>query len=346
VLLDRASKTTRQVEASYMIAADGARSSVRDRLGIRMIGPDDLADYERVEFLAPLADAVGDRRYALYVITRPDAAGVLAPRGRGDRWGLSRERTPHDARLADLRDDELVALLARATGVDDLRPRVERLSSFAFAAQIAERYQQGRAFLVGDAAHRMTPRGGTGMNTAIQDSFDLGWKLGWVLRGWASSDLLRSYEEERRPVALHNIGRAGDPGGARSTTDEALPWDLNGRIAHHWLARGDQAVSTIDLIADGVTLLVGPDDPRWTRSSMNVGVSAPIAAHVLDRATVVALELEPSGAMLVRPDGREIRRWPRFDDVERPSVEDHATVPAWLRHPRSHWGRRQDENSC
>ena len=60
-------------------------------------------------------------------------------------------------------------------------------------------------FLVGDAAHRVTPRGGTGMNTAIHDGYDLGWKLGWVLNGWAPEALLDCYESERRPVAEHNV---------------------------------------------------------------------------------------------------------------------------------------------
>ena len=69
-----------------------------------------------------------------------------------------------------------------------------------------------------------------GLNTAIQDSFDLGWKMGWVLRGWAPPEMLDTYEEERRPVGLHNVGRAGEPGGARRATEDALPWDLNGRL--------------------------------------------------------------------------------------------------------------------
>jgi hypothetical protein len=268
-----------------------------------------------VEFVAPLADIVGDRRYALYVITRPDASSVLAPRGRGDRWGLSRERLPGQERLNDLSEDELVALIARAAGVDDLRPRIERLSSFGFAAQIAETYRRGSGFLVGDAAHRMTPRGGTGMNSAIQDSFDLGWKLGWVLRGWAGPDLLETYEAERRPVGLHNVGRAGEPGGARRTTAEALPWDLNGRIPHHWTVAGHRRVSTIDLVGDGLTVLTGPGDHRWTGAGPLLCSSAPVAVHGLDATTASALHLDLGGAMLVRPDGREIRRWSDFGEL-------------------------------
>jgi 2-polyprenyl-6-methoxyphenol hydroxylase-like FAD-dependent oxidoreductase len=314
MVLDRETATTSQVDAHYVIAADGAHSQVREQLGIPMDGPDHLADYERAEFWAPLAGAAGDRRYALYVITRPDAAGVLTQRGRGDRWGISRERTAGQSRFADLGEDELIDLIARAAGVGDLRARIERLSSFPFAAQVAERYRQGLGFLVGDAAHRMTPRGGTGMNTAIQDSFDLGWKLAWVLRGWAPPDLLDSYETERRPVGLHNVGRASEPTGARATADEALPWDLNGRLAHHWIRTHDRPISTLDLVGDGLTLLAGRGDPRWTGAEAHHPGSVPVAVHVLDADTADALELEPDGAMLVRPDGREVRMWPDYDE--------------------------------
>ena len=127
------------------------------------------------------------------------------------------------AGLAGLDGAEITGLIRRAAGVSTLPVTVERLSTFTFEARMAERYGDGRCFLAGDAAHRMTPRGGTGMNTAIQDSFDLGWKLAWVLRGWASPALLDSYERERRPVAAHNVDRASQPGGARRDTDQALP---------------------------------------------------------------------------------------------------------------------------
>jgi len=114
----------------------------------------------------------------------------------------------------DYPEDRLAELIATAVGAADLRPRIERTSAFSFAAQIADRYRNQRGFIVGDAAHRMTPRGGTGMNTAIHDAYDLGWKLGWFLRGWAGPELVESYEAERRPVGLHNVLRSADREGA------------------------------------------------------------------------------------------------------------------------------------
>jgi putative polyketide hydroxylase len=165
--------------------------------------------------------------------------------------------------------EQLAELIATTASVPGLQPRIERVSVFSFAAQIADRYRDRRGFLVGDAAHRMTPRGGTGMNTAIHDAYDLAWKLAWALRGWADPGLLASYEDERRPVGLHNVARSADPDGAMRHADQALPWDLNGRLAHHWLRRGNQTASTLDLLSDGLTLLTGPGEPSRRQATLN-----------------------------------------------------------------------------
>jgi 2-polyprenyl-6-methoxyphenol hydroxylase-like FAD-dependent oxidoreductase len=316
------------ISAAYLIAADGAHSTVRAQLGIAMAGPDDLADYERVEFTAPLWQLAGEHRYGLYVITRPDAAGILAPRGPDDRWSLSREIPAGTRGLAGLGQDDLINLIQRAAGSSAIRPQIERLTSWTFAAQLAERYAAGRCFLVGDAAHRMTPRGGTGMNTAIQDSFDLGWKLAWVLRGWAGPELLATYEPERRPVAAHNVQRSREPMAALGGTGAALRWDLGGRLPHHWLP-GDQEQSTVDLIGDGLTLLAGPSDPRWLRFATHGKPNAPLNVHMIDARTSQALGLPPTGALLARPDGRELRRWTSADAAIAAAAES-PVLPAVL----------------
>jgi 2-polyprenyl-6-methoxyphenol hydroxylase-like FAD-dependent oxidoreductase len=310
---DTGTGTVEHISAAYLIAADGAHSTVREQLGISMAGPDHLADYERVEFTAPLWQLVSEHRYGLYVITRPDVAGVLAPRGPGDRWFLARETPVGTRGLTDLSRDDLTGLIRRAVGNTVLRPQVERLSTWTFAAQMAERYAEGRCYLAGDAAHRATPRGGTGMNTAIQDAFDLGWKLAWVLRGWASPDLLATYETERRPVAARNVQRSSEPAGARRETGQALAQDLGGRLPHHWLAAGDQERSTIDLIGDGLTLLAGPADPRWAGFAATQPPNPPVTMHVIDSGTADALDLPPAGALVARPDGHELQRWTSLD---------------------------------
>ena len=95
---------------------------------------------------------------------------------------------------------------------------------------------------MGDAAHRVTPRGGTGMNTSIRDGYDLGWKLAWVLRGWAGPELLHSYELERRPVAEHNVLRSAQPDGSVRDAADELHVDLGPRIPHVWIGLATTAV--------------------------------------------------------------------------------------------------------
>jgi putative polyketide hydroxylase len=319
-VLDIDTQAEAQLHASYVIAADGAHSTIRDLLGIPMTGPDDLADYERIEFTAPLWQLVGEHRYGLYVITAPDAAGVMAPRGAGDRWSFAREVPVGSHGLLDLPDDDRRELIQRASG-SQAAPQIERLSTWTFAAQLADRYSAGRCYLVGDAAHRMTPRGGTGMNTAIQDSFDLGWKLAWVLRGWAGQELLETYEQERRPVAAHNVQRAGEPTGARREADAALPWDLGGRLRHHWIRAGEENRSTIDLIGDRLTLLAAPSDPRWCNFVPQYP-NAPLDVQILDASTAAALGLQSTGALLARPDGHELARWTSVETAMTSTAED------------------------
>ena len=313
-----------RVNARYVVAADGAHSTARSLLGIGMEGPDELAVFERVEFTADLDDVVGDRRHALYVLKHPLVDGaVLARRGREDHWSLSRELALVSPGLDGRSEQDVVGLLRVATGIGDLDVEIERFSRFAFAAQIAERYRDGDCWLIGDAAHRMTPRGGTGMNTGIQDAFDLGWKIAWVLRDWAPVRLLDTYELERRPIALHNIGRAASAGGARRSTDEALPWDLDDRLTHCWVDHRGERVSTLDLISDGLTLFTATSDPRWPDVARRTPFTAPLALVPVTSDVAQPLRLGRNGAVLVRPDGHQVARWTAPDSEPEPGV-------AWL----------------
>ena len=96
------------------------------------------------------------------------------------------------------------------------------------------------------------------MNTALQSGYDLGWKLAWVLQGWADPDLLDTYEAERRVVAEHNLARSTDPDGSRRPVLDELAVDLGGRLAHAWLPSTGTRRSTLDLLGPGWTLFTGP----------------------------------------------------------------------------------------
>ncbi len=312
VLADRGTGHTWEVQADFVLGADGVRSAVREQLGIAMVGPDDLAEFHNVTFAAPLNDVVAahPHRYGLNLITHPEAAGVLTPDGPRDRWRYTREWRPGQPRLVDLPVSVLAHLIATAAGVSSLEPHIVHVGAFTFAAQIVERYRDGRVFLLGDAAHRMTPRGGTGLNTAIHDAFDLGWKLAWVLRGWAEFSLLDTYQSERRPVGLHNVARTRNPNGAQREYEEAAPWDLNGRIAHRWVERERRQVSTLDLLGDGLTLLTDRSQPAWAEAVAAWEMFAPVTMQPLDEAVARAIGVPAGGAMLVRPDGQHMGTWP------------------------------------
>jgi 2-polyprenyl-6-methoxyphenol hydroxylase-like FAD-dependent oxidoreductase len=329
---------TREVEALYLVGADGAHSTVREHLGIHLEGPGALAEHQSIQFRAPLFEVVGDRRYGINVITHPEAAGTLAPRGPNDRWHYGKLWRPGQARLVDCSSEQHARLIATAVGVPSLRPHIERVSSYSAAAQIADRYRERRGILVGDAAHRMTPRGGTGMNTAIQDAHDLAWKLAWVLRGWAQPSLLDSYETDRRPVGLHNVTRSADPNGAQRQAEEALVWDLNGRLPHRWVLRGRRTVSTLDLLGSGLTLLAGPDCPGSTQMAAMLSTRTPVAVHILDRFTAHELGIPVEGAILVRPDAHRLLGWPPGGE----SLPDSAKA---ILKPNSRNGQRDSVNA-
>ncbi|MEB0047422.1 MULTISPECIES: FAD-dependent monooxygenase [unclassified Pseudomonas] len=108
----------------------------------------------------------------------------------------------------DLCAEGLTALMTERAGRDDICIHsVLWSSAYTMSARLADHYRVGQIFLVGDAAHIHPPTGGQGLNTSIQDAYNLGWKLSAVIKG-APETLLNSYEEERRPVAASMLGLA------------------------------------------------------------------------------------------------------------------------------------------
>jgi len=106
----------------------------------------------------------------------------------------------------DLSTEGLAAMVTRRTGRNEILIRsVSWVSAYNMHARLADRFRVGRVFLAGDAAHIHPPTGGQGLNTSVQDSYNLGWKLAAVLGG-APHALLASYEDERRPIAAAMLG--------------------------------------------------------------------------------------------------------------------------------------------
>lgn len=296
VLRDIATGAIATVCPRYVIAADGAHSRIRQALGIAMRGPDDIGHVVSALFRAPLWPVVGDHRHGIYSVDHPEGAGTFLPAGRGDRWtyGTWVERREID----QFTPRRFVERIRAGAGIPDLDVAIERTGSFTFAAQLADRFRAGNVFLAGDAAHRVTPRGGTGMNTAISAGHDLGWKLGWVLRGWAGPELLDTYEADRRPIAAHNVARSADPNGSVRQAADVLHVDLGGRIPHVWIDVDGRRCSTLDLLGPGLTVFTGPDSDPPERNG-----GPPITVRRLDAVSASALGIRGRGALVARPDG-------------------------------------------
>ena len=294
------------IRARYLVAADGGRSVVRRALGIGMTG----------ETVDPNPMLVADVR-----ITGLDRDNwhVFPPRGE-DAGYLA------ICPLAGTEDFQVVAQFPEGTRVDlspdairevvaarsHLAPEavteVRWASDFRPRAALADAFRSGRVFLAGDAAHVHSPAGGQGLNTSVQDAYNLGWKLGAVLRSGAPATLLDSYEEERRPVAAHMLGistgvhrgevRRGDATRQLGLgyRDSSLTEET--RTAPAGLRAGDRAP---DGKLAGVRLFDAFRGPHWTLVA--VGVEAP---EVPEPVRVVAGDEQPSygkGLFLVRPDG-------------------------------------------
>jgi hypothetical protein len=205
-----------------------------------------------------------------------------------------------------------MGLVRKGAGLPDLEVEVLGIVPWTMEADSAERWRAGNVFLAGDAAHRMTPAGGLGLNTGIQDVHNLCWKLAAVLQGWAGPDLLETYEIERRPVATHNVDRSvGLITGADSVSQRTgldvdlgftyastavvpdgseLPHSNDGdykpvarpgsRAPHHWLGGARGQVSTLDLFGPRFTLLAGELDRTWCDAARAVACEMDVPMSV------------------------------------------------------------------
>jgi 2-polyprenyl-6-methoxyphenol hydroxylase-like FAD-dependent oxidoreductase len=188
---------TRAIVAPYLAGCDGARSAVRTLRGIDFPG----APYEHVFFVAD-TEATGPMvADELNVYLWQDGFHLLFPMRGTDHWRVV-GIVPAELRGREgLRFEDVVPSLRAEAGSALAFRRCSWFSTYRIHHRCAERFRDGRCFLLGDAAHIHSPAGGQGMNTGLQDAYNLAWKLALVVAGRASTRLLDTYEAERRPVA-------------------------------------------------------------------------------------------------------------------------------------------------
>jgi 2-polyprenyl-6-methoxyphenol hydroxylase-like FAD-dependent oxidoreductase len=324
------------IDARWVVGADGGDSTVRRLAGldVRVLG--DEGCHLSTLFRADLARHLRGARYALHMVVAGDEFRVFVPSGTDGRWMFDRELHPERGdHVADWTEERAVTAIREAAGVPDLEIEVIASFPWSFAASAATAIQAGRVFLVGDAAHRTTPRGATGMNTGIADGHNLGWKLGWVARGLAGEPLLATYAEERYTVGLHNalasleafapdrgtdlshdFGVVYESAGIQPVSADPVTEDgavvvaaPGARAPHAWVSYSGERRSTVDLFEGRLTLLAGPHGEAW-RDVVATLPDLPVEVLVAGRDVLDPTgdlerryRLGDGGAVLVRPDG-------------------------------------------
>ena len=192
-------------EADYAVGCDGGHSPVRQQIGIPRSGTDFdqlmvLVVFRSREFHEGLKRRFPER--SIYRVMHPDLHGYWKFFGRIDvgEGFFFHAPVPRDT----TRDNfDFLGLLHEAAGFK-FACEFDHLGFWDLRAAVAERYQVGRVFIAGDAAHSHPPYGGYGLNNGLEDSVNLGWKLAARLAGWGCDGLLRSYSDERRPI-FHEV---------------------------------------------------------------------------------------------------------------------------------------------
>ena len=203
-----------QVQAAYMVGADGARSMVRNQLGIawggasgfkrKFMGGKMLAVYLKApEFYARNPN---DRSW-MYVVVNPQLRAFIMSVDGVSEFAFHIQMAD-DAATEALTEADARRWFSLAFGQDIDIEILSMATWLAGHALVAESFLKGRVFLGGDAAHLFTPTGGLGYNTAVEDAVNLSWKLASVLKGQAPSALLDSYATERHALAVRNTGYA------------------------------------------------------------------------------------------------------------------------------------------
>jgi putative polyketide hydroxylase len=316
-LLDREKDAVHRVRSDYLVAADGHRSRIRERLGIGGGGDGGIVGYVSIPFEADLTGPLRGRPLALCYLEEPAPRTVLTRLDSPTRWVLM---VPDHLGGADLPPGRCRELVERAIGVPGHPVRLlhdgrEPLDTWQIASWVADRYRAGRVLLAGDAAHVTPPAGGLGGNTGIQDAHNLAWKLAAVLRGGAAPGLLSTYERERRGAALlacefsahTERARATGEAPARPGLDDPLAVALGyqyrsaavlaeddggdaapsrefagrpgSRAPHLWMARGGERLSTLDLYRGRFVLVAGPAGDGWADGARRLDVPAGLDVH-------------------------------------------------------------------
>jgi len=247
-------------KGKYLVACDGNRSPIRNELGIKMQGYPVMSQSITVYFRADCSKALRGRNLGVIYVNNQHVRGFF----RLEKTGLGGflviftvgDINNPDARNAaeGVTEEKAAQYVRDAVGDQSLDVQVEDVHKWEAVCHAAERLQESKIFLAGDAAHVTTPTGGYGGNTGIQDAHNLAWKLAAVLREEADEALLASYNDERQPAAMQMIEQGyqryvtrSDPDLGMDGVKKQIP-DVHVEFNRY---RSDAVIPDADYIDDG-----------------------------------------------------------------------------------------------
>jgi 2,4-dichlorophenol 6-monooxygenase len=248
LLRDRESGTEQSMRARYVIAADGGRSTACEQLGAAFDGQTGLGCAVNVWLEADLTAYTAHRPGTLYWLCQPGndywvGSGTFICVTPWSEWVMLFMYDPADGE-PDLSEAAVAERAHTVIGDPAVDVRVKAVSQWEINRQVAQRYQHGRMFLAGDAAHRHPPANGLGTNTSIQDAYNLAWKLAAVASGQAGEELLETYDAERRPVGRQVVDRAMQSVEDMLPISQALGFRPGQTAAEGWASPDELAADT------------------------------------------------------------------------------------------------------
>ena len=283
----------RDIEASHLLACDGGRSKIRDALGVKVVGETLPERYMLIDVLVDLdVNNARDYPYLAYFADRSEWMVLIR---QPDNW---RFLFPLAAGAEPPDDEDLLVKVKQFIG------EVDR-----------------KVFLLGDAAHLITPMWALGLNTGALDASNLPWRLAWVLRGWAEPSLLDGYEQEQRPVAIEGSGEMAEAARKYMAQQRGAVTEDTGA----WATAYNRTLLSVRLDVDGVG--------DW---SMVATSAEPPAVRAGDRAPDLVLQ-SPTGRTTIHDLCRDsfvalyftdVRRRPDIPVNDSPALK-HYAVSRW-----------------
>ncbi|MEU8634958.1 FAD-dependent monooxygenase [Amycolatopsis sp. NPDC048633] len=305
----------RTISARFLVGCDGGRSTVRKQAGIGFPGVDArwYALLGDVECELPYGVSAGPDGRTVFVIPRPGYVRIVV-----------REDDPPADKYAPVTLERLQAQVDAVLGrhVELREPRW--LTRFGDAARLATHYREGRVLLAGDAAHIHPPAGAIGVNVALDDAFNLGWKLAATVLGTAPEGLLDTYHTERHEAGSRILANTQAQVALGEAPDEPLA-DLMRRVAAH--PAGNRALAEI---ITGLDACYSPGGHPW------LGRLAPDVPLVVDgRETHLAALLHSGRPVLVDLAG-SFAAWSPAVEVVAASSPSASDIDAVLLRPDGH----------